>query len=512
MPPGNGFLPLLAAMPVDKTPPDDAPRHSARDASSALFARRLGRSFARVVAVATAVCALLLSFLVGVADSVHRMQLDEIAIRTALGLATSIREQYIHAAHTLIIGDRSHLDHYAQWVQRVLDGTAALRGSVPARDRWRLDRIEAVSREMDRLFTERVVPAVLAGDRQGMLEAHRELEQKVSAAAADADWVTQSVEGLMSNEHVSATRATYTGVFAALTGIVVLTSLSIFSTRALRDAVLRPLAALVDAATRIGEGDLSARVVIAADGELGVVARAFDRMAAQLAEHQRRLISIERMAAIGQLAAGVAHEINNPIGVIRGYLRTMIPEAEREDLRKELCILDEEASACQRIADDLVAYARAPDITRADVEIGSLLSSTAERFEASGESRASPIRVRAEESFVPVDPVRIRQVLQNLLRNAVQAGAPGSPIDVRGEQTPTAYVIRVLDRGRGVPEELRTRIFEPFLSGRVHGTGLGLAVCKGIVQSHGGAIEVQPRDGGGSEFVVELPRAGGSGV
>jgi two-component system, NtrC family, sensor kinase len=497
-------------MQSETTPPSAPQRSSAPDSSSGLFAKRLGRSFARVVVVATTVCALLLSFLIGVANSVHRMQLEEVAIRTALGLATSIREQYIHAAHTLIIGDRSHLDHYAEWVQRVLEGTTALRASVPAGERWRLDRIEAVSREMDRLFTERVVPAVLAGDRQRMLEAHGELEQKVAAAAADADWITRSVEGLMSHEHVSATRATYTGVFAAIAGIVVLTSLSVISTRALRDAVLRPLAALVEAATRIGEGDLSARVVIAPDGELGVVARAFDRMAAQLAEHQRRLISIERMAAIGQLAAGVAHEINNPIGVIRGYLRTMIPEAEREDLRKELSILDEEAAACQRIADDLVAYARAPEISRTDVEIASLLRSTGERFEASGESRGSAIRVGADESFVLVDPVRIRQVLQNLLRNAVQAAAPGSPIEVRGEQTSSAYVISVMDRGVGVPDEHRTRIFEPFLSGRIHGTGLGLAVCKSIVRAHGGTIEVQPRDGGGSKFVVELPRSGAS--
>jgi two-component system sensor histidine kinase HydH len=103
------------------------------------------------------------------------------------------------------------------------------------------------------------------------------------------------------------------------------------------------------------------------------------------------------------------------------------------------------------------------------------------------------------------DPVRLRQVVQNLLRNAVQASPSGSPIDVLGELTTNAYRIRILDRGSGVPAELGARIFEPFTSGRPSGSGLGLAVCSGIVRAHGGEILVRPREGGGSEFSVVLP-------
>jgi signal transduction histidine kinase len=101
--------------------------------------------------------------------------------------------------------------------------------------------------------------------------------------------------------------------------------------------------------------------------------------------------------------------------------------------------------------------------------------------------------------------VRIRQVLQNLLRNSVQAAPNGSLIEVQGEANPRGYTIRVLDRGHGIPADLRSRIFEPFVSGRRNGTGLGLAVCNGIVRAHGGSIEVRDREGGGSEFVVQLP-------
>jgi signal transduction histidine kinase len=434
------------------------------------------------------------------------MQRDEVAIRTALGVATAIREQYMHAAHTLIIGDESHLEHYAEWVRKVRDGASGLRPRIPDREQWRLDRIEQISRDMDAVFEAEGLPATLAADKARLLMAHALLEEKVAVASADADWLTQVVEGRMSGEHVSTTQTTYAGVFVAGVGIVLLAGLSIVSTRKLRAAVLRPLSSLVEAATRIGAGDLSARVSVSSDGELGLVARAFDQMAEQLSQHQRRLITIERMAAIGQLAAGVAHEINNPIGVIRGYLRTMIPEAERDELRRELRILDEEAAACQRIADDLVAYARAPELTRAEVDIRELLSETADRFQTSGESHGSPIRVEADAAHLSVDPVRLRQVVQNLLRNATQAAPKGAAVDIYGHARSDSYCIRVLDRGAGIPEEMLTRIFEPFQTGRVNGTGLGLAVCAGILRAHGGQISARARPGGGSEFVVELPR------
>jgi two-component system NtrC family sensor kinase len=434
------------------------------------------------------------------------MQRDEVALRTGLGVATAIREQYVHIAHTIIAGDRSHLAHYGDWVQRVREGAGALRADVPDSERWRLDRIESISRELDRLFRQQIVPAALAGDAMTIAEVHRRVEERVTIAAADADVVARSVEARMSSEHVSATQISYVAAAVAVVGILALVTASVVFTRKLRNAVLRPLRSLSDAARRIGAGDFGARVAVAAEGELGLVARAFDQMAQQLSEHQRRLIAAERMAAIGQLAAGVAHEINNPIAVIRGYLHTMIPEAAGNALKRELEILDEEAAACQRIAEDLVTYARPSDINRVDTDIGALLIATGERFEASGESKGSRILVRADHLELPVDPVRLRQVIQNLLRNAAQAAPQGAPVEVYGEATANRYVVRVLDRGSGIPEELRARIFEPFLSGRINGTGLGLAVCSGILRAHGGAIAAHPRDGGGTELVVELPR------
>jgi two-component system, NtrC family, sensor kinase len=457
--------------------------------------------------VATVVCGLLLFFLTRVAAAVWQMQRGESAIRQGLDLAMAVREQYIHAAHTMIVGDSSHLEHYQAWVQKVHDGASVLRALVPAEQQWRVDRIQDASRAADRLFQDEIVPAVLAGDTARVRAIHQELDERAAVAATDADQVARAVEARMSHAHVDTTRVTYIAGSVALLGILLLAGLAVLSTRNLRAAVLRPLDALADAARRIGRGDFQAKVATLAEGELGLVAKAFDRMAEELLEGQRRLVANERMAAIGQLAAGVAHEINNPIAVIRGYLRTMIPEADRDDLKKELRILDDEAAACQRIADDLVTYARSPEISKTDVDMADLLRQTGERFETSGESKGFRVQIDADRSMLHVDPVRMRQVVQNLLRNSVQASGKGSLVEVRGQVSGESYVIRVLDRGTGIPPELRPHIFEPFMSGRANGTGLGLAVCDGIARAHRGTIEARSRNEGGTEFVVTLPRS-----
>lgn len=485
-----------------------------RGAAKGMLARRLAWSFAMVALVAALICSLLLVLLLRVAGSVRQMQRDESAIRRGLDLATAVREQYIHAAHTIIAGNDSHVGHYADWVRKVSDETSALRSQVPAAEQSRLARVGVMSTEMDRLFLERILPAIRAGDSHAVGARHDELEELVVVAAADADRVARSVEARMSGEHMDATHVTYAAAAIALLGIVGLGGLAIASTRRLERAVLGPLDALAQAAARIGTGDFTARVEVRVDGELGAVAHAFEQMGEQLSEHQRRLLTSERMAALGQLAAGVAHEINNPIGVIRGYLRTMIPEAERQELRAELEILDEEAAACQRIADDLVAYARAPELSlnKVPVDIGTTLEQTGERFEASGESNGCRIQVDADHSQLMVDALRMRQVLQNLLRNAVQASGAGSLIEVQGKSLPRTYTIRVLDRGSGISSELLPHIFEPFLSGRFNGTGLGLAVSSGILRAHGGLIEARPRTGGGTELLVTLPRDAAGGT
>ena len=466
--------------------------------------RKLAYSFAAVSVLAAMQCVIHVLLISNVAGAVAEMRGHEGLIRGGLDLATAVREQYIHAAHNIAQGDRSHLDHYGQWVERVAKGSARLSNMVTSSERADLRRVAAASREFDTIFREQILPALDRDDTATVRRVHSQTEPILGRAAHLADALARGFERRMSHAHVSTTRVTHLGATLAVLGILLIVSVAIVATRQIRRAVIEPLSRLTQAAVEVGQGRFELSVGPVGEGEFRELAQAFERMAAELRKREAQVVQSERMAAIGQLAAGIAHEINNPIGIIRGYLRTMLPEAQEETLKEELRILDEEAAACQRIAEDPLAYARTPELTKERVQIDLLLEEAANRFSSSSASTTTQVRVDAEAAMVLADAVRLRQVLNNLARNALEAGS--QEVEILGRCLGSSeYLIQVLDRGPGIREDVKTRIFEPFFSTRRSGSGLGLAVCSGIVGAHGGTISAKPREGGGTEIAVTLP-------
>jgi signal transduction histidine kinase len=432
----------------------------------------------------------------------------EVMSRRAALLSVTAREQYIHEAHTIILRDHSHVGHHDEWVVKLNTELTALRTDVTPVEAARLDSIRAASRELSRLFASSILPAV---DR----EDYNEVRRSHDRANALVDQMTEHADALATYFEEQATLAerdaerlirlalgisVIVGLLAAAVALVV--------GRSLWRSFSHPLASLERVAQQVATGDREARVEPLPALELQVVAGAFNRMLDALAKAEGEVIASERLAAIGRVAAGVAHEINNPIAVIRGYLKTMRQEAPSAELKEELQILDEEATACQRIAEDLLAYSRSPAMAPVPVQAKELLEDAAERSEGTPLRDAPstpPIKVEAEAALISVDPLRIRQVMVNLITNAREAAPGDEPILVRGSRRGDGYQIEVLDRGPGFPDEIREHLFEPFFTTRRDGTGLGLAVCYGLVAAHGGAIRAEPRTGGGSRFVVDLP-------
>ena len=477
-----------------------APRSGER-----LIARRLATAFAGMSLVAVVLCGLLLVMLVQVRGAVSDLGRDEGAVRDGLSLALDVREHYIHEAHTVIEGDMSQMGRHGDWVSRIRERAASLAGRVPPSERWRVERVARTAAEIDRVFTERVVPSATAGDREALREAHGEAQRLSYRIAEDADAIVGALEARMAETQASTARASRLAIIAVAVGLLAIIALALQGYFRIRASVMGPLDRLRLAARRIGEGDLAVRVGDVGRGELATVAEAFDRMVEELDDHQRRLVAASRMAAIGQLAAGVAHEINNPIAVIRGYLRTMIPEARDAEQSEELRILDEEAAACQRIVEDMLAYARSRDLEVEVVRIDELLGETVSRYSESDGSAAGRILLDAREGAVRADPMRIRQVVRNLLRNALEVSPAGAAVELGGEPLPDGgYRVHVADRGPGIPADERERVFEPFYTQRAEGTGLGLALCQGIIRAHGGSIEIRDREGGGADMVVTL--------
>jgi PAS domain S-box-containing protein len=234
------------------------------------------------------------------------------------------------------------------------------------------------------------------------------------------------------------------------------------------------------------------------------------RSYAELERAQHRLIQRERLAALGELSAVVAHEVRNPLGVIfnsLGSLRRLVRPTG--DAKLLLDIVGEEADRLNRIVGDLLDFAR-PSTPQLRPE---RLASVVE--DAVGAALAQkPARVEIVHEHdpavppVPMDARLVRQAILNVAVNAVQAMPRGGRITLRTRRAADAVVLEIEDTGAGIPEEVSARIFEPFFTTKASGTGLGLAVVKRIVEGHGGTVEARNAPGAGAVFALSFPLAG----
>jgi signal transduction histidine kinase/putative methionine-R-sulfoxide reductase with GAF domain len=234
------------------------------------------------------------------------------------------------------------------------------------------------------------------------------------------------------------------------------------------------------------------------------------RSYADLARAQDQLVRQERLAALGELAAVVAHEVRNPLGVIfnsLGALRRLVAPPGG-DARMLLDIVGEEAERLNRMVGDLLDFARP---SRPTLHPEPLLPVVDDAVAAALSGIGRKVRVVRDvpDSLppLPMDPHLLRQVIVNLVVNAAQAMPHGGTLTVRAQVDGAAVVLELGDTGTGIPDEVRHRIFEPFFTTRATGTGLGLAVVKRIVDDHHGEIEVRPGAGGGTVFALRLPLA-----
>jgi len=216
----------------------------------------------------------------------------------------------------------------------------------------------------------------------------------------------------------------------------------------------------------------------------------------------------EHLATIGELAAGLAHEIRNPLAGIAGVVEVMGRELPPESSsRAVLPEVHSEIQHIQAILNDLLVYARPrpPEFHPAD------LNATVEQavFLARQQVRTKPIEITLEpEKRLPGilhDPVQVQQVILNLLLNGIQAISNQGKIEVALRQEREYAVVRIRDNGKGISRESLPRIFKPFFTTRKEGTGLGLPLARGIVESHKGRIEVTSEPGRGTQFEVWLP-------
>ncbi|MFV8749164.1 sensor histidine kinase [Nannocystaceae bacterium ST9] len=497
-----------------------------RPNSPSSLGRQIASSLALLVAITGMLSAGLLLLHVRVTAALEATHADGRAAQEALGLALAVREHYLHETHTVIQADRAHVGHHDHWIDDIERRIAELQPRVPESERATLERLRTISQAIDRHYRDELLPAALAGDLAAVRAHQQASEQRLREASEAADGVVAALDQRAEATRRGAVELSRVAIVIGVIGVAIIGVAALVIATRLRRAVLVPLGRLAAAADRFGTGDFEFRVgelfearpgrAAPQASELHTLGQAFDRMAIELEARERRLVQTERVAAIGQLTAGIAHELNNPIGVIRGYLKTMIPAlaehdpspAELSELREELAILDEEAAACQRIVEDLLGYAREPRLEPRELELDRLILAASQRFASSPRGRERKLALDVEPARADLDPLRVQQVLTNLLDNAAAASPVEAPIELVGRVCGERYRIEVCDRGRGIDPDKRERVFEPFFSERRGGSGLGLALSRGIVEAHGGtiaALDPLPEQQGGARIVIELP-------
>ncbi len=237
----------------------------------------------------------------------------------------------------------------------------------------------------------------------------------------------------------------------------------------------------------------------------------FDRMTEELRDSQEQLVRKERLAVLGELAGGVSHELRNPLGAIKNaaYFLNMALKKPEPEVKETLEILDREVDTSERIISDLLGFARVRPPTLRRVDINEIVQKAISRLTV---PESVEMVTQLDEAVPKVlgDPDQLGQVFGNIIRNAIQAMPEGGQLTARTEApSPEWVVVSVADTGVGIPDENLSKLFQPLFTTKAKGIGLGLATSKGLVEAHGGIIEVESEVGKGSTFTVRMPIKGG---
>jgi len=304
-------------------------------------------------------------------------------------------------------------------------------------------------------------------------------------------------------------------------------------------SIARPITRLRDVALAVAGGDLDQRTGLKGKDEVGQLAKIFDLMTFRLSKRtkqalnlnkqlqkrarelsevntrlqlaQQQVVQSEKLASIGQLTAGIVHDVRNPLAVIKGLAEDLVTMVDEDpEVIADLTAIRDNANRANRIVGDLLKFARQSEPDQRTQN----LSATALNALRLTHHLAKKAKVKVESNLGDVeliatyDAQQLEQVFVNLIQNAIQAMPDGGKLILYARQAPGWTEVSVLDTGSGIAEENLGRIFDPFYTTKPagEGTGLGLSVCYGLVSEHHGKIEVESSPGQGTAFRVMLPQ------
>jgi len=298
-------------------------------------------------------------------------------------------------------------------------------------------------------------------------------------------------------------------------------SVAIFLAYLLEKRITAPITTLIKGAKRYAEGDLEFRIKIEKYEEIGVLAREFNSMAASLLENQKKLRSVERLAAMSKFATLVSHEIRNPLNSMTINMQILKremenPHGDAEKKRKYFDIIVSEINRMDNLIKNFLMISRPPHFDFLPNDIHEILDQVILMHRANAEQQHVKIVKEYVAPMIPasIDRDQMKQVFHNIIINALQAMPGGGRLIIRTSKTKMRsrrrqkhkwMCIEFIDTGMGIPRDKLNEIFEVYYTMKKSGTGLGLSIARQIVEGHAGNIQVKSEAGKGTDMIINLP-------
>jgi len=303
----------------------------------------------------------------------------------------------------------------------------------------------------------------------------------------------------------AARRATYPILIAAACGAVAVVVLGYV----VGHRLARPVESLASQARSLAAGHSQAPLVVRTHDEVGKLAAAFNALLESLRQAETRLVASERLAAVGQVAAGIAHEVRNPLSGIKMSAQVLKRRLRELDVAAEesVDVMLAEVSRLEVIIDDLLTFARPTSLKREPIDLNAVVAEVLDFMARQLDHAGIAVRRELDGSLppAPLDPQRVRQIVLNLVLNAAEAMPNGGTLTARTRATEREVIAELDDTGHGIPPEIADRVFEPFFTTKRGGSGLGLGVSRTIIEAHGGTLSFQALNPG-TRFLFTIPR------
>ncbi len=301
-------------------------------------------------------------------------------------------------------------------------------------------------------------------------------------------------------------RALLSAVFLAIGAIVLFYVIS--------RSLVAPLTRLVAAAKQVARGDFGLRAKPESLPEARELSQAFNSMLDSIEESRRalekadqKIIRQRTLAEVGKFSMMIAHEVKNPLSIIKSSLDMLKREDDREQRKTLTTYIEDETMRLNRLIEDFLLFARPAVPTFRETDVNAMMRELVLRFEIqkTGNGVELDVDIPQKPFYIEVDPDLLTRALGNILKNAIEAVPSGGWVHIQAKEKEDRWEVAFEDEGEGIDQEHLGKIFEPFFTTRAKGTGLGLAFASQVIKTHGGTVTAVNNQNAGARFVVEIP-------